>query len=135
MLSIIKVILPFWFQPPYDFHSKELNNDQVSSCKSSMMILYNVGDQTYYNIHIILIPSYDFHYFKRAALVLWNEFFFKGNCLFSCFKTSFMCLLSPSTYTDSLTSHLPVAIFFTLILSAPLFLFEIFLLPCRVYLF
>lgn len=135
LLSIIKVILPFWFQPPYDFHSKALNNDQVYSCKSSMMILYNVGDQTYYNIHIILILSYDFHYFKRATLFLWNKFFLKSTASFLVLKRLFMCLLSPSTYTDSLTSYLPVAIFFTLILSAPLFLFEIFLLPCRVYLF
>ena len=121
LLSIIKVILPFWFQPPYDFHSKALNNDQVYSCKSSMMILYNVGDQTYYNIHIILILSYDFHYFKRATLFLWNKFFLKSTASFLVLKRLFICLLSPSTYTDSLTSYLPVAIFFTLKLSTPLF--------------
>ena len=140
LLSIIKVILPFWFQPPYDFHSKALNNDQVYSCKSSMMILYNVGDKTYYNIHIILIPSYDFHYFflnfKRAALFLWNKFFLKSNCIFSRLKTS----LHVSSFAFNIYgfSDFPFTgcnFLYTQTFNTPFFLFEILLLPCRMYLF
>lgn len=66
---------------------------KFTPCKSSMMILYIVGDKTYYNIHIILIPSYDFHYFKRAALFLWNKFFLKSTASFLVSKRLFMCLL------------------------------------------